>query len=108
MADGTTSLYIGHGGGIIGGGEHENVKQASFKFLKTSEKYLKQFSSTTVFPYPNIGHVKFYILTYNGVLAAEGNENILGEGRHKLSKLFYSGHDVLAELRIIDEQRRKE
>jgi hypothetical protein len=33
VADGSTSLYFSNGGGIIGGGEHENVHKASSYLL---------------------------------------------------------------------------
>ncbi len=107
LADGTTSLYLGHGGGIIGGGEHDSVRRATMAFISDAERYIDKLTSTKTYPLPDVGRVKFYVLTFNGILTADVEENDLGEGRHELSKLFFTGHKVLTELRHIDEQREK-
>lgn len=104
LADGTTSLYFGHGGGILGGGDHESIRSASTSFIAAAEYYHEQLAPTESFPLPDIGRVRFYALTFSGPLTAEASEVELGEGRHQLSDLFYAGHAVLAELRHIDEQ----
>ena len=42
IADGTTSLYFSNGGGIIGGGEHEAVREASGYFLTDAQSFYKK------------------------------------------------------------------
>lgn len=106
LGDGNASLYLGHGGGVIGGIEHENVRKASIDFVKESEKYLSDMRNSKSFPYPNLGQLKFYLLTFDGVLTAEADEATLGEGSHKLSPLFYKGQDVITQLRKIYEERK--
>jgi len=64
--------------------------------------------STTSFPYPAVGRVKFYVLTFNGVVTAEAGKNELGEGKHGLSPLFYAGHEVITQLRQISEAPKRE
>ena len=39
LAEGTTSLYFSNGGGIIGGGEHESVRQAASYFLTRAQHF---------------------------------------------------------------------
>lgn len=99
IRDGNASLYLGHGGGIIGGIEHENVRKVSIDFVKESEKYLSNMQKTESFPYANLGQVKFYLLTFDGVVTAEADEAALGQGNHKLSPLFYKGQEVITQLR---------
>ena len=108
LADGTTSLYLGHGGGIIGGGEHVSVRKASRELLHNVGLYCGVLSPTKSFPYPNVGRVKFYVLTFTCILTADANDDELGNGNHNLSNLYYAGHAVIAELRNIDEKRPKQ
>ena len=105
LADGTTSLYFGNGGGIIGGGGYPGVAKASKKLVSHSEEYFKSMTPTTSFPLPAVRRVKFYILTFQGEFTADIDEKELGEGRHDLSPLFYSGQAVITQLRLNAEQR---
>jgi hypothetical protein len=104
LADGTTSLYLGTGGGVIGGGEHEAVRDATIKFLKLAQAQQAQFSPVDAHPLPAVGHVTFYLLTYEGTLSADAEEKLLGEGDHRFSNLFYAGQDVLTQLRETSER----
>ncbi len=108
LRDGNASLYLGHGGGVIGGVGHENVRKAAMEFVKVSAKYQTRMKSTTLFPYPAVGRVTFYVLTFNGVVTAEADKNELGEGKHGLSPLFYAGHEVITRLRQISEAPKRE
>jgi len=106
LADGTTSLYFSNGGGMIGGGEHAAVAQSTKSFIATAEKYYKKMNLTESFPLPAIDSVTFYVLTFSSVFTFEVNENKLGNGKHGLSPLFYSGQEVIAQLRTIQEQMK--
>jgi len=44
-------------------------------------------------------------LTFAGGLTGEAEEQALGENRHRLSPLFYAGHEVITQLRLIDKER---
>jgi hypothetical protein len=101
LADGTTSLYLSTGGGVIGGQGHENVREANAAFLSManqSRQHLQPASST---PVPKVGYTLFYLLTDAGTITGGGLEDDLGHGRHVLSPLFHAGHGVMTELRII-------
>ena len=104
VADGTTSLYFSNGGGIIGGGEHENVRKASSHFLSSSQDFYRKAKLVKTFPRPESGKVIFYFITFNGVKSYSALENELGNRRDNLSNLFYAAHNVIAELRKMKEQ----
>jgi len=105
LGDGTTSLYLSSGGGIIGGHAHEDVRQANAEFLDTANQYYQHLEPTESFPVPAEGQTLFYVLTDSGVLGGAGLEDDLGFGRHLLSPLFHAGHRVITELRLMSELR---
>lgn len=105
LADGTTSLYLSTGGGIIGGGTHDRVVGATQSFLAAVEDHLDQLSPD---PDSNVaaeGRVIIRALTFRGRYRAEAAEDDLGRGQHPLSPVFYAAHGVLTELRTIDQAR---
>ena len=99
LLDGTVSLYFSIGGGFIGAGAHESVRREAFEFIGMAERYLDQLMSAQTFPLPAEGRVQFYVLTFDGPLTVEADEQQVGEGQHKLSTLFYAGHDVITAIR---------
>ncbi len=103
LGDGTTSLYLSSGGGVIGGHAHESVRQASAALLETANRYYQHLKPSETFPVPAVGHTLFYVQTDSGVLSGGGLEDDLGHGRHPLSTLFHAGHRVLTQLRLISE-----
>jgi hypothetical protein len=103
LADGTVSLYLGHGGGVMGAGEHASVREMARAFLRAAETHREALTPTADFPLPAVGRVRFYLLTFSGALTADADQTSLGEGRHPLSPLFYAGHDLLAEVRKASE-----
>ncbi len=105
LADGTTSLYLSTGGGIIGGGFHQAVAAATRSFLACVEEHLADLHPDTDAALPATGFVIVRALTYPHRLAAEAAEDDLGHGRHQLSPVFHAGHRVITQLRIIDEAR---
>jgi len=104
LADGTTSLYFSNGGGIIGGGEHENVRGASEYFLSGAQHFYKSASKVSDFPSPSDGEVKFYFLTFDGVLTYSAPEEKQGNEKDELSNFFFAAHGVISELRKIEEK----
>ncbi len=106
LADGTTSLYLGHGGGVIGGGEHARVRSAAQDWFGVAEEYHDELAPTRSFPLPDIGGVRLYLLTFGGARTAYATEQELGSGKHPLSPFFFRGHAVLAALREISEAPR--
>jgi len=106
LADGTTSLYLSSGGGMIGAGGQPQVADATLRLLDVAERYLDRLPATLDTALPAAGRVVLRALTYDGQQADEADEDDLGYGRHPLSPLFHAAHDVLTELRLIDESRQ--
>ncbi len=103
---GRVSLLFSNGGGLLGGGLHEEVRRTVLLFFEAAKRCLPHMMLTTSFPVPGAGQVTFYFLTTSGILAGGGPKDDLGEDRHALSPLFHAGHDVLTQLRLRAEQGR--
>lgn len=103
VVDGSTSLYFSNGGGIIGGGEHENVREASGYLLSEAQHFYTKAKKVAVFPKPEPGKVIFYFITFDGVRSYTTVEDDLGNERDELSDLFFAAHNVISELRQIEE-----
>ena len=105
LMDGTVSLYFGNGGGIIGGGQHEKVRQAGKALIAAAEGFRDVAKPTTSFPLPDVGRIGFYLLTVSGVLTAERDQKELVAGKDRLLRLFLSANDVLTELRLMEQKK---
>jgi hypothetical protein len=99
LSDGSASLYISNGGGVIGGGEKPAVNAVSRRFVHAALPFVEAMKAVTEFPYPKRGVVKFYVLTTNGVVSTEASEAILQSRDHYFSPLYFAGQDVLSGLR---------
>ena len=108
IADGTVSLYFSNGGGMIGLGENEEVKNASDDLIGSAENYLEHAELTDSFPLPRRGNARFYFLTFDGIYTVEVKENDLGNNKLPLSPFFHKAHEVIGQARIADEKRRME
>ena len=107
LADGTTSLYFSTGAGVIGAGQHEQVRKASMNLLAGANHYLSEAKVATSHPLPSGGQVTFYFLSYKGLFSYTAPELSLGEGKDKLSRLFLAGHQVISEVRQLEQNRQK-
>jgi hypothetical protein len=106
LMDGTTSMYTSEGGGVIGGGEHEPVAQASKRFVADVEQRLANLVPDASDDLPGPDLVTFRALTYAGRRAATVPEEKLASGGHSLSPLFVAGHEVITALREAEEGGR--
>jgi hypothetical protein len=105
FADGTTSLYFSSGGGTIGAGSHDTVREASEELLRTADQHVDKFIPTKEYPLPKEGRVRFYVHTFDGILTADRNEEDLGYERDPLAPVFHAGHAVISAIRELDETR---
>ena len=101
--DGTVSLYTSTGGGILGG--YSAQKEAK-RFVAEAEKHLASMKPATSFPYPEARHIKFYVLTHDGVQVAEVDEKEVQSAGHTLLPLFIAGNEVLTALRTANQQAK--
>jgi hypothetical protein len=103
ISDGSASLYISKGGGIIGAGEYEQVHNSSIALITLAGNNLEKFTTTTEFPLPGVGFTRFYVVTPSGVFTKEVLEDDLGNERDVLSPVFFQGHELMSYIRAVDE-----
>jgi hypothetical protein len=108
LADGTVSMYFSNGGGIIGLGPHPGPQKAGKALLSLAQQYSKLGAAVTNHSLPKPAHTRFYFLIGSGVTTVEAKEDDLGNERHQLSPLFHKGHELISEIRVVDERRRAE
>lgn len=108
LADGTVSIYFSNGGGIIGLGPHPGPQRVGKAFLALAQQYSKSATATNKYPLPNTTYTRFYFLTGSGVTTVEAKEEDFGYGRHQMSPLFHKGHELISEIRVVDEKLRAE
>jgi hypothetical protein len=103
-ADGTASLYTSTGGDVIGDQAHKSVRNAVELLLAVAAESMPWLSQTTDFPVPADGHTSFVALTSTGAFAGSVPTNQLGAVEHDLSKLFFTAHGVITQLREVSSQ----
>lgn len=104
---GDASIYLSSGGAMLGGAGHQNVSAAAVAFANATFRHKTAMVSTTAFPYPEVGKVRFYLRTREGALFAEAPEAELIAGTHPLSELFRAGQEVITQFRIVSDSREK-
>jgi len=107
FAEGSTSLYISTGGGVIGAGEHPAVREEAEKLLDAGQAHLGEFERADETPLPEPGRVRFYLRTFGGTLTAEADEKLLESHVHRLTPLFRAGHAVITQIRLISQSREE-
>jgi hypothetical protein len=104
IADGTVSMYTSVGGGVIGAGEHAAVRGAAERFRMVAADARGLLQSTTEFPPPSPGEVRFHVRTADAWTGA-ASEQALRSGRQPLSELYAAGQDLITEIRLASFER---
>ena len=100
VADGTVTLYLSSGGGVIGAGAHDDVMAVARRFLGSLAAHTDTLGRSDSLPLPGPNGVRFVARTYDGTLAsAEIATDELGEGRHALSPVFDVAQELIAVVR---------
>jgi hypothetical protein len=105
FADGDAGIYYKSGGGMRGGGAHERVRKAAKDFVVLAGKALPGMSQTSTYPFPDTDRVRFYTLTPRGAFTSETDRESLAEPENPFSALFYSGQEVVTQMRQVQEQK---
>jgi hypothetical protein len=103
IADGTVSMYLSTGGGVIGAGEHEAVRAEAKRFRTVLADSRSLLSRATDFPLPEPGEVRFQARIGGDGFSAAATESALRGGRHPLSPLYAAGQDLLTEIRLASD-----
>ncbi|MFN0179606.1 MAG: hypothetical protein ACKVZ0_12480 [Gemmatimonadales bacterium] len=100
FADGSTSLYLIPGGGFIGAGAHEAVKQAAARFREEAGRVSRSFAPLTDFPLLTGSQSAFYVVTdsatYGSGVVDTGD---LLKGGQDLSELARLAQAVITQIR---------
>lgn len=108
LADGTVSLYFSNGGGIIGLGPHPGPHLSAQSLLASSQQFSTQMQPAKNYPLPKTSYTRFYPLTGEGVRTVEAKDDDLANNLHALSPLFYKGHELISEVRAVDQRLHAE
>ena len=104
-ASGDASLYLSSGGGIIGGGIHENVSMAAKELASDADTYFSESETPAIkYTMPVKGEVFFYFLTQKGVFTKRDSMENFEAGTSQLQSLFDNGNVVISELRAVSEK----
>ena len=103
IADGTVSIYIGTGGGIIGAGEHDSVRSAARECLKKSEEVLEHLKKFDPAHIQNEKYIKFHVFTYDGIRSDTVETNEINSEKHYLSELHDYAQNVITEVKSVEE-----
>jgi hypothetical protein len=115
LLDGSVSVYLSDGSGVIGCGLHPDVRATAAKMLQVAGQVAPECKPATEHPMPLNHQVRFHLLTTQGVLGAVANRAELDEGAEVLAELYYAGHGVIgmvellgAGVDLVDEMRLAE
>jgi len=104
---GDGSIYTTGNFGVLGGIKYENVRNEATKLVKLAEKYYSLATPTKEFPYPQPGHVRFYLMCYDGVRVIDADANSLSGPSAKYSELFAEAQRMIGALRQIGQEQKK-
>lgn len=110
LCDGSASMYTSTGGGMIGGGGHEGVRQACSRMIEVAQSlmdYLDVLPVRTEFPYPEPGIMRLGVISAIGVRTVDALEPQLSSGQHKLSPLFGAWNNLVTQLRLTEPEQRE-
>jgi len=100
--DGALSLLTSSGSSI-----HLTKDQwpssAGTRLIGAAGDFLFECSPAWAYPLPENGMVRFYLLTFDGVVTTEAPERDLAAGERPLSDLYYAGHDALFLAQLVSK-----
>jgi hypothetical protein len=107
FATGDASLYYRTGGGMVGGSAHETVRKAAVELVVQARETLPRMIQAGGHPLPGPGKVRFYVLTPKGIYTTETDRESLADPESPFALLYYSGQDVVAKMRLVQEQKSR-
>jgi hypothetical protein len=102
---GDASMYLSSGGGVIGGGQHQNVNSAAKHFVSLAQSYLDKAEKSETNSLPPQDEVKFYLLTNKGTYVGQESMRNFEDNSSAWLPLFEEANKVLTELRMTTEKQ---
>lgn len=105
FADGSSSLYWGSNGGIIGAGEHAPVREAAEKLLAVAQSAYDHASATP--PEGDKADAKFLLRGFEGDRYGQivSIKEAMGKP-HPQAALFIAAQGVITQIRLVEAGRR--
>lgn len=101
MAEGSVSMYFGNGGGIIGAGQHPEVREAAEVFLSEMQKALPRLAVVEEAPLPVRPRTRFHARTSEGTYSVDCSlEQLMYDKKHPLHQLAMTGNDLITQVRL--------
>ncbi len=97
--DGTTSLLMSTGGGVVGAGAHDPVRHAAHTFLAEAGAWVEEMLPLPDLSFPEQGRVRFFVRQADRCVVAEGSDLELAEGSHDLAGLYELAQAVVTQVR---------
>lgn len=101
LVDGSVSIYLSDGAGVIGCGLHPDVRMAAAKMLHVAQQVVDFCMPAADHPMPRAHQVCFHLLTSRGVLIGEATRAELDEGETELAELYCAGHGVIGLVELL-------
>ena len=96
-------MYLSTGGGVIGGGQHQNASSAVKQYINMAQAYLDKSTKSDNNILPQRDEVKFYLLTNKGTFAGQDVIKNFENSTSAWLPLFEEANKVLTELRLISK-----
>jgi len=106
-ADGTTSLYLSSGGGVIGVGADPQARDESRAFLALAEASLDVLPPAVDIGEIPPGEVRVLVRIGDQVYGASAPKDLVRVAGHPLNKLWVQGQRVLTLIRLISEKDKQ-
>jgi hypothetical protein len=98
LGDGTASIYISTGGGIIGAGSRPAINAAARVVVASAVDALPALTPTSTYPPPSPGEATLYVLTNQGVRGWGGPGGSISGQDHPLSALWWASQTLFRDL----------
>lgn len=101
LADGSVSIYLSDGDGVIGCGLHPDVRAAAAKLLQTAEQAIDLCLPTDDYSMPAADQVRIYLLTTRGILLGMAGRSEMDEGAVGLAEVYYAAHGLIGIVELL-------
>jgi hypothetical protein len=98
LSDGTASIYISTGGGIIGAGSRPAINAAARAVVALAHDALPALTPTSTYPPPSPDEATLYVLTNEGVRGWSGPGASISGQDHPLSALWWACQTLFRDL----------
>ena len=103
LFDGTASLYLSTGGGVIGGHGHDWARSAGVAFICAFEPFVATMNSDPGGDLPPPGSTDLRALTTRGRLVVRATTDQLSNRQHPMAPVWMAGQELIAALRASTE-----